>query len=83
MTGIHCGLPPLISSIPTEAVKPRAQPHFRARGDRLFIGNLNAIGRPPAGASFRVTQLQNLTERAIINRQNYSGDVFAVFDSVH
>ena len=73
----------LMSSIPTDALKPRAQPHFRTRGDRLLTGKLNAMGRPPAAAALRVTKLQGLAVGAILNRQNDSGDVFAVFDSVN
>jgi hypothetical protein len=47
----------LISNIPTDALKPRAQPHFRTRGDRLFICKLNAKCWPPAAAALRIAQL--------------------------
>lgn len=82
-TGAQVPFLSLISSIPTEAVNPRAQPHFKTRGDRLFICKLNAIGRPPAGAAFCVTQFQNLIEKMLLHRQNDSCDLFAVFYAVY
>jgi len=41
------------------------------------------MGRPPARPAFRVSKIEHLTERAILHRQNDSGDVFAVFDAVY